>query len=162
MMPTTRKGRYKLYRDRILQRMRRARNRRANAVGASNPLGRHPTTREAITTGYPLQLPKRYPLKEVWGGPMPEFPDGVVLTWRVKPGLGVWGVIEWTPPYEGYYHLRHGLLDYFHRRLTKLPKLRHLGKKPYLHTQAEVASDRHYPASFPTYPSGQANPWYVP
>ena len=161
-MPTTRFGRFKFYRRRALRRLERAHRRIPTITGVYTALGEAPTGRAVDLAGYTKQMARSYPLRPVvW---VPQLPPNF---WRVKPDREVFGVpLEtnawwWLPVYHRN-RPRHAQRHYTTRRVKSIPRLKHLGRLPWRHSILAVLDHNHYPSQYPTYPSGQVNPWYVP
>ena len=161
-MPTTRQGRYLLYRKRALRKERRANRRNPTVTGTRHPLGNRPTARALDLTGFGKQMPREYPLRPFW----PPYRVPVPFPWKQEPGWRVFGVFQTAnnvpgvPPADN--HPRRSSFDYFFRRVKSLPRFWQLPRKPWRHGLLDVLDANHYPSRYPTYPSGQPNPWYVP
>lgn len=148
-MPTTRRGRYLLYRSRAQIRKKREETRRP----ASNGTSGRKTCRNRAYSLWGKQAPKTYPRyiydDYTWDWETP-------AAWITPPSRGVFGVIRdrmQMAPYAPYpYHLRFGVIGYQWRRVLSMPRTKHLPWNPYLFPREALT-----PADFwslPLYPSG--------
>lgn len=152
-MPTTRYGRYLVYRDRALRRARREARRRPS----ENPAHQRRTSRQREYLSWGKQQPKKYP-RYVYGRP-----SGIV--WLMpplmfKPDYQFFGVIPAFPLYspapESGWHREFAVVRYQKRRALSMPSARQREWLPYLFTKEALPPSafnraRTYPSGAPTY-----------
>lgn len=152
VMPTTRRGRFLLYKHRSREREKRVHWRRhRNPADAAHS---HNLTNRAIDIiALPKQKVRKYPLHfaekamEPW--------EWLALGWT-PPDYKKWGWLgegDWTPAPPGSRgYPREAVIGYFDRRAKSIPRLHSLPRKPYARTHAELVEANYYPSDF--YPSG--------
>jgi hypothetical protein len=156
-MPTTRRGRFLVYRQRSLKRRRRLEKAVAKASTPGGYEGHRYTRREFDWAVFGKQAARTYPKNptEVHGGGLLD------PFWRVKPKKGVWGVANYDPT-TGVYpgntgHVRTAFLFYQLRRVTSIPRASWISVRAWAFAVGDVPMTEFYP--FDTYPSGR--PSYV-
>lgn len=153
-MPTTRLGRFQLYKKRAQRRYRRANHLFATTRTIHEGVhSTHRTTRAWIYDGFPKQERRKYPRSVHFI----TVPNNSWKAYRVPPHFGVPPVLE-APDVRvlnGHFptHPRRAFHLFFHRRVIGMPPLRYLERKPYLGGRPTEELGGLYP--LPYYPSGQ-------
>lgn len=160
-MPTTRRGRYLLYRRRAMSRVGRAWRSRPYLDTPTGTRMHRSGCRQYVLFGYTKQVPIT---DYVVSSPFPrQFPIQPQV-WLVKPERGVWGVFVHPPdevPGKPWLHRRTAYHDHRKRRVLSIPRLKHLDRLPYQSPVVQDVVKKYYP--FEYYPSGQLNPnWPAP
>lgn len=153
MMPTTRYGRFLLYRSRAKKRLRKAERRRAQ-----HHFERVAVTTGIVTDGREKQMPRRSDgPRHV--GQNPEDFDSPSVT-LVPAEYRRPAVLKFTAgagnPIHPTWHPRDGMIHYQNRRVFWLPHLRQLTRY-YPMPRPSPADKAAYP--FAPYPSGERNPF---
>ena len=156
-MPTTRRGRYLVYRKRQKQRRRRAARSHAS-LGHHFLYGTgHVTRRGRILADYGMQVPKVYPREPTHYHRNLH----INLLWNVRPAYKVWGIPSAISRPVGiephHYHPDFNWQNVFKRRVKSCPKLRHLALSPYRFNKADLPTEAFY--HWPYYPSGEMSYW---
>lgn len=151
-LPTTRRGRYLVYRTRQKNRRARANRNKARPGNGTFWGSGHATRRQHDPSGFETQEPRSYPLIQNHVH-LPPYPIGL---WAVTPAKGRWGRFPHLPmfppgapvPYNPTFPRQF----YWFRRVLACPKLRHLPLVPYLHAKEDLPPAAFYQPD--AYPSG--------
>lgn len=133
--------------------MRMARNRQPTVQGVHVgwPKGFAATKRAIDYSEATKQAPRSYPVDESY------YPVEGPRQWAVKPGKGVWGVVDWVDPWletaGRTYHTDKAYLFYAYRRVKWLASFRQMPRLPWRHPIEALEPWHFYPFQF--YPSGR-------
>lgn len=165
-MPTTRRGRFLLYKQRQRNRLRRVYQKNRKLTGNVGLAGVRQTNRPRDWSGHTKQMPRVYPR---------HFPEKAMnaTEWAIAgwdhPFPKHWGVVRFIPgtppPVGGVYGPNGAGVGYHDRRVKSIPRLKNLPWGSY-HPEADWADPvACYP--FYYYPSGAVswagqNGWVLP
>lgn len=154
-MPTTKRGRFLLYKARQRRRIKHVYNRAKRYTGSVWTLNRA-TSRRYVWSGLTKQMPRVYPQ---------HFPEKSMtagewfLAGYFPPSLGVWGIAMGATPLPQHLPAadpRNGATtNYWDRRVKSIPRIHLLTLGAYTQTKAAVTPAMAYP--FPAYPSGRVS-----
>jgi hypothetical protein len=153
-MPTTRRGRFLLYRSRAQRRL--AKLRRASAfTSVLYPGASHSVTRREFDY---LLWGKQEPAEYESAEPPSALAGHPASWWELTPRKGRYGVPATFYSYAYFlshgHHARGGRDLHFFRRVRSVPSVRQIPVKPWKYSIEDVDLSEFYPFEF--YPSGRA------